>query len=68
MAGQAVRAVTDRLTVPTLYMWGEQDRVIPRELVDELVALRPDWQLVVLPAGHLIPWEAPDRYLTAVES
>jgi pimeloyl-ACP methyl ester carboxylesterase len=64
----AVRAVADRLTVPVLYLWGERDPVIPRELVDELVALRPDWQLEVLPAGHLVTWEAPDRYVTAVEA
>jgi|Tabmets5t2r1_1033131.scaffolds.fasta_scaffold11200_1 pimeloyl-ACP methyl ester carboxylesterase len=62
----AVRAVIDRLTVPTLFLWGDRDRFIPRELVDELVALRPDWRLEVLPTGHLITWEAPDRYVAAV--
>jgi pimeloyl-ACP methyl ester carboxylesterase len=73
----AVRAMTleqpamglaiDRVVAPTLILWGDEDRVIPRVMIDDLLARRPDWQShVVEGAGHLMPWELPDVYATVV--
>jgi pimeloyl-ACP methyl ester carboxylesterase len=44
------------LTMPTLFLWGEQDAFAPPEDVEVVVAEQPNLHLVRLPeAGHL-PW------------
>lgn len=64
---RAVGAAIDRILAPTLLLWGERDRVITRELIDQLIARRPDWDLHVLEAvGHMAPWEAPAASVAAV--
>jgi pimeloyl-ACP methyl ester carboxylesterase len=62
-----VGRVIDRVAAPTLLLWGDRDRVIPRVMIDDLVARRPDWRLRVLEGvGHLAPWEVPEAYADAV--
>lgn len=62
-----VRAELEHIEAPTLVLWGDQDRVIPRRLVDELVELHPAWAFrVVRGIGHGLPWEAPDTYVDLV--
>ncbi|MBN6033785.1 alpha/beta fold hydrolase [Amycolatopsis sp. 195334CR] len=57
----------DRLAVPTLVLWGDQDPLIERATIDHLLARRPDWALHVFEGvGHLPPWEVPDAYASAV--
>ena len=63
----AARAAMDRITAPTLLLWGDHDRMIPRVLIDQIIARRPDWDLHVFETvGHLLPWEAPDAYVEVV--
>jgi pimeloyl-ACP methyl ester carboxylesterase len=60
-------AAVDNVTAPVLLLWGDQDPLIERRLVDGLLARRPDWTLQVLAtAGHLAPLELPDDYAEAV--
>lgn len=62
-----VRAELERIEAPTLVLWGDQDRVIPRRLVDELMELHPPWAFrAVDGTGHLLPLEAPDTYVELV--
>ena len=50
------------LAVPTLLVWGREDRVISVQTVGVLQALLPDLETIVLPdVGHLPMVEAPDR-------
>jgi pimeloyl-ACP methyl ester carboxylesterase len=57
------RRVSARLTelrIPTLVLWGVEDRIIPLELGRRLARDLPDARLVTLPGvGHLPPEEAP---------
>lgn len=63
----ATRAALDRVTAPTLLLWGADDGVIPRALVDDLTAARPSWtSRTVDGVGHLLPWDAPGRYVEIV--
>jgi pimeloyl-ACP methyl ester carboxylesterase len=63
-----VGEMIDRVAAPTLLLWGDRDRVIPRVMVDDLVTRRPEWRLRVLEGvGHLAPWEAPEAYADAVD-
>ena len=62
--------VLDRLpslTMPTLVVWGERDRVFPLQQAREAVARLPHGRLALLPdCGHLPPVECPDAFLAAV--
>jgi hypothetical protein len=61
------RDVIDTVGVPTLLLWGDRDPLIGRAVIDDLVARRPDWDLLVFETvGHLAPWEVPDDYVDAV--
>ena len=61
------RATLGRIRAPTLLLWGTNDRVIPRALIDELVAVHPAWEFRALDGiGHLLPWEAPTAYVDIV--
>lgn len=63
----AVRGAMDRITAPTLLLWGDQDRMIPRVLIDQIIARRPDWDLHVFETvRHLLPWESPEAYVEVV--
>ena len=49
------------LSHPTMILWGEQDRVFPLSVGEELHRTIPGSQLVTIPdAGHLPQWEQPD--------
>jgi pimeloyl-ACP methyl ester carboxylesterase len=65
-------AVSDRLselTMPTLVITGDDDRVVPTEQSVRLAESLPDAALVVIPeCGHVPQEECPDAWLTAVEA
>jgi non-heme chloroperoxidase len=51
-----------RIAAPTLLIWGEWDRWLPREEEDQLAATIPGARVVVYPAtGHSPNWERPER-------
>ncbi len=52
------------IRAPTLLLWGADDRVIPRRLIDEVEAAHPEWvSRTIDGVGHLLPWEAPKLYV-----
>ena len=60
-------AAIDRVAVPVLLVWGDQDRMVVRRVVDHALQRRPDWQLHVLESvGHNAPLEQPEAYVDAV--
>jgi len=69
---RAARAVIDhdtradlgRIAVPTLLVWGEEDRLIPPTPASTVLAEKiPDSELVVIrDAGHLVNLEQPDAF------
>jgi len=62
-------AAIDRVAAPVLLVWGDQDRLVVRRVIDHALQRRPDWQLHVLEsAGHNAPLEQPDAYVDAVLS
>jgi pimeloyl-ACP methyl ester carboxylesterase len=62
-----VRAELARIEAPTLVLWGDQDRALPRRLADELMELYPAWEFrAVEGIGHLLPLEAPQTYVELV--
>ena len=66
LADQRERAAAIR--VPTLVLVGDQDKVTPPPLSDELAALIPDAKLqVIAGAGHLANIEKPGDFNRAVE-
>jgi len=62
-----VRAELERIEARTMVVWGDQDRVIPRRLIDELAEAHPAWTVRdVNGIGHLLPMEAPQLYVELV--
>ncbi len=50
------------IKTPTLIIWGDQDRILPRSDQEALAATITDSRLVVYGgAGHAFYWEEPDR-------
>jgi pimeloyl-ACP methyl ester carboxylesterase len=51
-----------RIAAPTLLIWGEWDRFLPREEEDHLAVAIPGASVIVYPAtGHSPNWERPER-------
>jgi pimeloyl-ACP methyl ester carboxylesterase len=56
-----------RITLPTLVLWGDADRVIPVAHAGEFVRLIPHASSVTIPAcGHMSDVERPDAFAEAV--
>jgi pimeloyl-ACP methyl ester carboxylesterase len=57
----------DRITAPTLVVWGDQDAFWPREAQDGLARAIRDARLVVFGGtGHAPHWEEPERFVSVV--
>jgi pimeloyl-ACP methyl ester carboxylesterase len=56
------------IAVPTLILWGEEDRIVPIEVAHRLHRALPDAELVSLPrVGHLPHEEQPRRTLEHIQ-
>jgi len=56
-----------RVTVPTLIVWGREDRIVPLVCGEQYARLLPDARLVVLDGcGHLPPLEKPAEFADLV--
>jgi non-heme chloroperoxidase len=52
----------DRITAPTLIVWGDHDAILPRSDQEALVSAIPNARLVIYPgSGHALYWEEPER-------
>ena len=61
------RAALDAITAPTLLLWGADDRVLPKRLIDEVEAAHPSWRSRTIEGiGHVLPWESPALYVSDV--
>ncbi len=57
-----------RLTIPTLVIWGLDDRALPPENLEGLDESIADLTIVRIPGcGHFVPWEAPAAVNQAIE-
>ena len=58
-----------RVTVPTLLVWGQQDRLIPPAYADAWQAALPDATVELVDgAGHMLPYEQSAAVVAAVTS
>lgn len=58
-----------RIDVPTLLIFGQEDRITPPDLARQMFAAIPGARLELIPgAGHLPPVEQPDRFLQAIRT
>lgn len=59
----------DRITAPTLLIWGDTDSLVDRQMQDDLLRRIPDTTQVVYPGiGHTPRWEDPRRFTDDVAS
>ena len=61
------QAELGRIVAPTLLIWGSADRLVGREMQEQLAGLIPAGELVVYPgAGHTPRWEDSSRFAADV--
>jgi pimeloyl-ACP methyl ester carboxylesterase len=62
-AAMDTRELLPRIAVPTLLLWGEDDRRSPLDVAERLHAAIPRAELAIIPnAGHLSNMEQPDAF------
>jgi pimeloyl-ACP methyl ester carboxylesterase len=67
MFSQQLPALLTSVRTPTLLVWGEHDRVVPRSCAERYLELLPNARLEVVPgAGHLVDVEQPERLAALV--
>lgn len=60
-AGRGAWVRAGRVRVPTMVIWGEQDRIVTARLARRTVAALPDARLLLLPGvGHVAQMEVPE--------
>jgi pimeloyl-ACP methyl ester carboxylesterase len=58
------REALDSIMAPTSLLWGADDRVIPKRLIDEVEAAHPSWSSRTIDGvGHVLPWDSPELYV-----
>jgi pimeloyl-ACP methyl ester carboxylesterase len=59
----------DGADVPTMVVWGEQDQLVGRPVIEHLVERRPEWHLHEFPGiGHVPQVEDPSEYVAVTMS
>jgi len=56
----------DRVDAPMLLVRGRESRVVPQRLVDVVLASVPDCEVVTVPGGHTVMWDAFDETADAI--
>jgi pimeloyl-ACP methyl ester carboxylesterase len=57
-----------RIALPTLLIWGDDDRIVPPAHGERFAALMPDARLLtVRDCGHGLPFEAPEAIADAID-
>jgi pimeloyl-ACP methyl ester carboxylesterase len=66
--GRKLLRAIDEADVPGLVVWGEQDQLVGRAVIEHLVERRPEWHLHEFPhVGHVPQVEAPAEYVEVTE-
>lgn len=55
-----------RLACPTLLVYAAKANVVPAEVAKEIASLLPNGQAVAVQAGHMIPWDNLEGFLTVM--
>ncbi|MFD0854255.1 alpha/beta fold hydrolase, partial [Actinomadura adrarensis] len=62
-----VQAAIAGAPASALVLWGDEDQLVTRITLEDLLRRRPDWELRVFEGyGHLLPVEMPDEYARTV--
>ena len=68
MYNRALAPLLKSMRVPTLVVWGDDDRIVPQVCGEQYVAALPDSRMeTVKDAGHWVEMEQPDRLAALIE-
>lgn len=57
-----------KITIPTLFLWGKEDMIVPLRIAQAMSELMVDAKLVVIPeARHGLPWTHPKIFVAEME-
>lgn len=69
MSRSKLLAALDAIDVPTFLVWGSEDRLVGRQVIDLIIGRKPEFDLHVLPGiGHAPMVEAPETFLSALDA
>ena len=64
----AVEQIARKFVVPTLIVWGRQDRVFPATQAERAASLLPTSEVLYIDrCGHYPQWEQPELFAEAIE-
>lgn len=56
------------ISTPTLFLWGEEDKIVPVGIAQKMKNIIRDSKLIVIPnARHGLPWTHPELFVNEVE-
>jgi lipase len=64
----AKRPPLDRVNAPTLLVRGEESEVVPERMVELVCEALPHCEVVTVPGGHIVTWDAFDETASAMLS
>jgi pimeloyl-ACP methyl ester carboxylesterase len=68
LGGRSLWRAVDRLRVPTLLLWGDEDALVGPAVIDGLRRRRPDWDHhTFVGVGHCPQLEAPREYVAVTD-
>ena len=56
----------DRVQAPTLLIRGEESEVVPERMVEIVCEALPRCEVVTVPGGHIVMWDALDETASAM--
>ena len=69
LGGRELTEGVRAMAADTLLVWGDEDALVGRPVVEHLIAQRPEWTCAVMPGiGHVPMMEAPERYVAVVRA
>jgi lipase len=64
----AKRPALDKVTAPTLLIRGRDSEVVPDPAVEIVLAAMPGCEIVTVPGGHIVMWDAFEETAAAIQS
>lgn len=66
--GEDLTAYAQKITVPVMIVWGEDDRITPKTDVEKIKKLILHARSVIIPSvGHKLPYERPEKFFKAIK-
>lgn len=68
IVGENLKSYLGNISIPTLLLWGENDRIVPISIAQKMERTMPNADLISVPdARHGVPWTHPKIFVQEVD-